>query len=156
MGFDHSLWALGKTLLPAATPAARAPWLRVYVVTAGIVGAAAWFGRVRRLGGAEKVLFLSVATVLLPPVSYDYTLVHLYAPWLLLVLLLMRERRISWAGCAALGCFAVVFAAEGYVIDQHDHFGAQVKCFFLVGLAISALFGFAPNRMSPEDAMLST
>ncbi|GAC1307489.1 MAG: hypothetical protein NVSMB27_45490 [Ktedonobacteraceae bacterium] len=41
----------------------------------------------------NQLLAVTAFMLMLPPISYFYTLVHLYAPWLLLVFLALRAQR---------------------------------------------------------------
>ena len=138
IGFDHSLFALIKTVLPPMTTERTARVLSAYFVVVAITASWLWFQRVSKQPVLAQVLFLSTATILLPPVSYDYTLVHLYAPWAMLVVALAGGRTLSWAGWSALGCFAIIFTAQGYILSQGDHFAAQLKCVAMLGLMVAA------------------
>ena len=42
---------------------------------------------------ANQLLALTAFMVMLPPISYFYTLVHLYAPWVVLVFVAIRAGR---------------------------------------------------------------
>lgn len=88
--FDHSLFALIKNIgLLRGRPIDSqhlAFLLASYLPCAALAGFAVWLLRIRRLPIINQVLCLTIATILLPPVSYDYTLLHLYAPWAMLVL----------------------------------------------------------------------
>jgi hypothetical protein len=76
--FDHSLFsplkyhAYTHHLSPAG-------WTTLYYLLAGTF-ALLLFLRVRTLPPLNRVIFLTVAMVSLPPVSFTYTLVHLYVP----------------------------------------------------------------------------
>jgi hypothetical protein len=75
---------LGKTTAGLTNP---------YYLCGAVVFAVLFFGRVRRMPVANQVLFVSLFMVMLPTVSYFHTLVHLYAPWLLLVFLAIRAEK---------------------------------------------------------------
>ena len=83
VAFDHSLFSPLKysAYLQHASPA---PWTHTYYLIAGTF-ALLLFLRVRTLPFTNRVVFLVAAMVCLPPVSFDYTLVHLYLPMLLLL-----------------------------------------------------------------------
>ena len=87
--------------------------------------------------------FLTVACIILPPVSYDYTLLHLYTAWVPLVLLLIeewREQGRSTRGTAALVlCFALLLAPLNEFILRGESLGGQIKCLALLGLALTIL-----------------
>jgi hypothetical protein len=81
--FDHSLFsplkyhAYSHHISPAG-------WTMLYYLLAGTL-ALLLFLRVRTLPPLNRVVFLTVAMISLPPVSFTYTLVHLYIPILFLI-----------------------------------------------------------------------
>ncbi len=86
-GFDHSLFGLFKNLAPhLPAPPALARILSAYLLIAATAGIALYALRIRKLPVINQLLALTIASILLPPTSFDYTLIHLYAPWTLLVL----------------------------------------------------------------------
>jgi hypothetical protein len=92
VAYDHCLFSPFKYLafLDHVSPA---PWRHTYYIVAGLL-ALLLFLRVRTLPFLNRVLFLVTAMVSLPPVSFNYTLVHLYVPmfFLLGALLTLRTR----------------------------------------------------------------
>ncbi len=104
VNFDHSLfspikfWAFQHHASPA-------PFTHTYYLVAGSV-ALLLFVRIRSLPFLNRLVFLVTAMVCLPPVSFDYTLVHLYLPVLFLVATLATTRGpipgTSLATCALL------------------------------------------------------
>ena len=66
-----------------------------------LVICAAYFGRLWKMPAANQLLALTVFMVMFPPVSYFYALVHLYAPFLVLLFL---EIRAEQAGRKIAGC----------------------------------------------------
>jgi len=90
VNWDHCFFSpikyySSKTRLPLA------PLMKPYYAIAGTV-ALLLFLRVRTMPALNRILFLTVAMVSLPPVSYAYTLVHLYLPALLLLTYLLTSR----------------------------------------------------------------
>ncbi len=139
IGFDHSLFGVYKQVFHHTLPGPEALGhrLSVYMAVAAVGGVALYFLRIWRLPVTNQVLCLSVASVLLPPISFDYTLLHLYVPWAVLVLLAQSswrrgERVAGLAG--ALVLMAVVFSPESEVIHHATHLGGQVKAVALMGL----------------------
>jgi hypothetical protein len=90
--FDHSLFAPLKyqAYLQHISPA---PWTHIYYLIAGTF-ALLLFLRVRTLPAINRIVFLVAAMVSLPPVSFTYTLVHLYLPLLLLLGLIAASRTV--------------------------------------------------------------
>lgn len=148
-GFDHSLFGLLKVYartLFQLSPEGMARFLNVYLACAAVLGLAAYVLVIRRLPLINQVLALTVASVLFTPASHDYTLLHLYVPWAMLVLLALRdpEARRSRGLAAALVCLAIAMSPETEVILAGGIFGGQIKCLALMvlfGLSLRADFG---------------
>jgi hypothetical protein len=83
IAFDHCLFSPVK-YLAYTQHLSPAPWRSTYYLCAAIL-ALALFVRVRTLPFLNRIVFLVTAMVCLPPVSFTYTLVHLYLPLLLLL-----------------------------------------------------------------------
>lgn len=150
VGFDHSLFAVSKAALILGkffTHATHPPGpellsrlLSIYLPLAAVTGTGLYFWKIQRLPVINQVICLTVAAVLLPPLSYDYTLIHLYAPWAALVLFAVERQDTFTPGlAAALSCFAILFAPVSEVIIHRHSSGGQVKAFALVALMIVAL-----------------
>ena len=142
--FDHSLFALVKFLgtfrgRPIAIN--NLQWgLARYLPVAGLAGFVIWLLRIRLLPLINQVLCLTIATILLPPVSYDYTLLHLYIPWALLVLFTLdSQERLTRGLTATFCCFAILLAPETEFIWHGQSFGGQIKAVTLLVLFTLAL-----------------
>lgn len=138
MGTDHSLFALGKAMLPG--PERMARLLAVYLVLFGVCGMVVFLRRIRHLPVVNQIVCLAAASVLFPPVSYEYTLLHLLAPLALLVLLVVdgEGRAVPGVG-AALVCLALLLAPLPELIWHGELFEGQVKAVVLVVLFEIAL-----------------
>jgi len=138
IGFDHSLFGLYKRLSPQLPPMpVLSHILTLYLAAAAATGIALYLFRIRKLPLLNQVLFLSIASILLPPVSYDYTLMHLYIPWALLALYAQSThvRRTSAPGLtAAFVCLAVLVSPETEFIQHGIVFGGQIKAVVLMVL----------------------
>jgi hypothetical protein len=145
LGFDHSLFGLMKTAMVSGHLVAPGklhlqPILRVYLVIASLGGIALFFLRIQFLPVINQVICLCVASILLPPVSYDYTLLHLYIPWGMLVLFAVQRRDVFTPGLTAVFlCFAVLMSIQTeFIVHGYVH-GGQIKAVVLVALMILAL-----------------
>ena len=145
IGFDHSLFALLKlistTLFNVQDPQAR---LGLYLATVALVGIILFFLRIRYLPLTNQVLCLSVAAILLPPVSYDYTLLHLYPGLVLLISYALYRDRVSpqetsKALWAALLLLAFLLSPESELIWHGIRYAGQLKALSLVALAFVSL-----------------
>ena len=143
IGFDHSLFALLKLNIHGV---ALPLLLRGYMITLAVVMLTLYFLRIRKLPVANQLLIFTVASILLPPTSSDYTLLQLYAPFLILVFVTIDSgQRIS-------GLFAV-FALLGLIFTPTNFFfysghgaSGQIKCVLLVGLmTIALIYPFSPK-----------
>lgn len=158
IGFDHSLFALIKCCVPHP-PLLEVPplLLTAYLAIAAAAGIALYFLRIRNLPLINQVLCLSVASILLPPVSSDYTLMHLYIPWAMLVLFAQEQtnlRRAVPGLAAAFVLLAILFAPESEFIYDAVRFGGQLKAGALVALMFVGLrYSFAANAAADTEAL---
>ena len=89
---NHSLFGLVKILaVVIGVPSAKLTLL--YYGLAAVVFAALYFGRLAKMPIANQLVAVTAFMVLLPPVSYFYTLVNLYAPALVLFFIAIRAER---------------------------------------------------------------
>ena len=157
--FDHSLFGL----LKAATVLLHLDYLNQSflaptTLTAYLAAATALLLviclRLRRLPVLNQVIALSVVTVLLPPVSFDYTLLNLYAPWGLLVLFALKTppatvHRLSTLA-PLLVSFAILFAPVSELIFRGVPLGAQLKSLTLASVLLLSLI--SPLGEHPEGS----
>ena len=158
-GFDHSLFIEVKTLLAAfnlaASAQAREAIVTSYLVIVACIGTLTYFVRIRFLPFANQVLSLTVAAISLPPLSFDYTLLHLYAPWTLLALLAIQGKRqgIGFPGLrAAFIALAIAMAPLSEFIYHHERVGGTIRALSLFILFIIALrYPFSPPRAAAHQ-----
>jgi hypothetical protein len=138
IGFDHSLFSIYKWFWHRHHGSEIAPHiLRLYLAVAAVSGIALYFRRIRHLPVINQVLCLCIASILLPPVSYEYTLLHLYVPFGLLALLAQEKwnAREPIPGInAAILCFAILLSPLSELIHNSERFGGQIKAIVLVVL----------------------
>ena len=128
-------------------PAALLTALRLYTaVTADGWDCALLCSRIRKLPLLNQILALSVCAVLLPPVSFDYTLVHLLVP---VGLLCLYTAPMPWRAVAGLRlclvCFALIFNVDAFV-SLHWRLAGEFRAVVLVVLLVcggeaTGLFG---------------
>ena len=160
VGFDHSLFALVKLALTASSGSkdlqAR---LGVYLALVALGGCALYFLRIRRLPITNQVICLTVAAIALPPVSYDYTLIHLYAGFALLVLFAVESakaspQRMPPGLLPALLLFAFVLSPQSEFFHHGARFAGQLKCIALLALGYFGLRYPFFLRGLPDDSGL--
>lgn len=151
---DHSLFAVYKRFTPHfPPPEVMGHILTFYLAVAALTGLTLYFVRIRHLPIINQVLCLCVAAILLPPVSYDYTLMNLYIPWAMLVLFAQdqdRAKRSVPGLMAAFICLAFLVSPETEFIYRGGGFAGQIKAGALVLLMYIALkYPFAEAENSP-------
>ena len=162
-GFDHSLFGLIKSLWAWTTHAPFAPiqrippeLLRLYMPTVALVGVVLYFTRILRLPKENQILCLTVASVVLPPMSFDYTLLHLYAPWLVLIFVAFHAQRSGTRVEGLTLCFvlfAIAMAPLSEFIYRGEQFGGEMRALVLLTLFIAGLR--YPFRAYPTEASLA-
>lgn len=152
---DHSLFGFIKLCLYNSHRMDRVPdALSVFLPVVALVGALLWLVRIRKLPVINQVLALSTASVLLPPISHDYTLMHLYAPWAMLVLLSLST---PWRGMGiAFTCFALLFTPQSFLIIHSVRYAGEFKAIVLLLLLVVALcFPFGEGMAEPAETSTS-
>jgi len=161
VGFDHSLIGVCKAISLIVLPYELPMWalsllVWIYTATAAFAGILIYFDVICKRPVINQVMCLTIATILLPPVSYDYTLLHLYVPWALLVLFAWENRGRDVPGLtAAMVCFAILFAPETELIVHGQSYGGQVKACALVALLLIALLRKFPSTYDAEAPALA-
>ena len=139
--WDHSLFSVVK-LLPVLHGVSPAHLLTAYLFIAGTTMLLVYAVRIRKLPLANRVLVLSVSMALLPPTSFDYTLVQLYGAWAILVLLTaetsVRKQYVRGL-TVTLGIFAAALSPSNLIAFGGHAYGGQAKCLMLVALLVAGL-----------------
>jgi hypothetical protein len=149
--FDHSLFAFMKQVcfrIIHDVPKVNALLPRFYLVY-GICVAAAfvalYFSTIRHLPVLNQLLALTALSVLLPYVSYDYTLVHLFTPFAILVIVLATDGadgrlKLSRGQLMFLLLpFAVLFTPQSYLVYHIVGYAGQFKTLALCVVVGAAL-----------------
>ena len=140
-GFDHSLFVLLKCITPVLPPPERlSHLLNLYLLVTALAGCLLFVVRIRKLPVANQVLCLSTASILFPPMSYDYTLIHLYVPFAFLVFVaLERQPRDQRPLLVAFSLLALIFSAQAEFILNGIRRGGQLKAVALLALFVLGL-----------------
>ena len=153
IGFDHSIFAIIKALAlhhSIVHEINYLPWLNRYMIVVALAGIILFFWKIRKLPRANQILALTVASILLPPVSADYTLVHLYIPWAVLALLSMSipdGQKVPGMAFSFV-CFALLMAPESYLAFHGIKFAGQVKAVVLLILFIVSISYPFPEQVA--------
>ena len=141
----------------AAAPTQFAKLVFWYSMAAPMLFASVYWFRLRGLPLLNQFVCLMLLAVLLPYVSYEYTLVHVYLCFGVYLLYLLERTaagaaRLSRGGViGAMVLFALVIAPLARLTGYH--FEGQVKCLLLLGLLAIFLVNPMPSRLF-QDATL--
>jgi hypothetical protein len=155
IGFDHSMFSVVKRICVAVNPEIslrRA--LRYYMIVVATGGTVLFFTRIRHLPIANQVLTLAVCSIMLPPVSYDYTLMHLYAPLAMMTLIGVSANKRNLVLPGLLIAFvltAVALAPLSEFILHGVRFGGQIRAIGLLALlVVGLLYPFPTEKLEAE------
>ncbi len=148
IGFDHSLFSVLK-LIAIDHGIDPAVLTRPYYLVTGLVATVAFFLRANKLPFVNRLAFLVAGMILLPPVSYEYTLVHLFLLVPLLLAILLRFSGVEEAGQAkiamgALACILCLLLPVDLYGTEHAFFAGQIQVLpllLLMGLAVASPWG---------------
>jgi len=140
LNIDHSILGATKELLLLAWwhPG---PWVHLsimYQATVAVAIPTLFFGWIRKLPVVNQLCLMVLSIVLLPPVSYDYTLIHVYfVIWVVVAAYLSSLRRSQ--PIAKANTYFVLFGLLSSSEGWFQVFGLQlngvVKCVCLLILA---------------------
>ena len=142
IGFDHSLFALIKQFIPFTSTAQVKSILNTYLFLAASTGIVLYFTRIRFMPVLNQILSLAIAAVLLPPLSHDYTLLHLYVPFGLLTIFVLQEARQGRTHSImrpVFLAFGILFAPLTEFINSGQTYGGQIKAIVLATLFIVSI-----------------
>jgi len=141
LGYDHSFYGLVKTATLHWHPDYFA-WVHRYTVTVALAAVGIYFLRIWRLPLPNQILALSVLSVTLAPISYDYTLLNLYPAFAMLAVLAVRAERgapgVPYL-TAYMALFAMIFTPQSYIILSGVRYGAQARALCLIAVLLLAL-----------------
>ena len=146
-GFDHSLFGALKYIFHNHLPDAEkmSHLIGVYLAVVGVGGLILYVLRIRHLPILNQLFCLSIAAVLLPPTSFEYTLLHLYAPFAVLVLMVVehaggKELRMDSKVLAAFfTLMAFLFCVQSEFIYHAWRIAGPIKALALLALFACAL-----------------
>jgi hypothetical protein len=139
---NHSAFLLVKVV--AAIAGRSALGLTGIYYVCGVVGfLAVFFWRLRKMPVANQLLGVTVFMLTLPTISYFHTLVNLYVPLVMLLVLAIRAERdgLRVAGLSGtILLFVPLFAAYSLMtFPSVLMFCGVVQCVVLMGLGLCAL-----------------
>ena len=137
--FDHSLWVPVRFAAAwiARSHSFQDRTLTAYLCTIATAGPALFFGKIRHLPVLNQVLALTLCAVLLPPLSIDYTLIHLLVPFGLLCVYATSNAPASGLS-AIFTAFAVLFNIDSFLTNRFTY-AAEARTLALLVLLILVL-----------------
>jgi Glycosyltransferase family 87 len=141
VGYDHSFFGLVKAFTLHWHPNYFA-WARPYTITVATISVAVYFLRMWRLPLPNQILALSILSVTLAPVSFDYTLLNLYPAFAMLVVLALQSQRQGIRVphlTTYMILFAIIFTPQSYIIFHAVRYGAQLRTICLIVMLLLAL-----------------
>lgn len=142
---DHSLLGAIKEILSLHILRLGQTWpqlTRLYLVVVAVAILAFFLLKVRTLPLANRLSFFLIAMVLFPPVSYDYTLVHVYVVFALVVFAQLdaRARGEKLPRAAVFyACFLLLFTPQTYIAFRGLRINGLLKATALAVLLFTLL-----------------
>ena len=138
LGYDHSFFALVKFATLPWLPD-LAPFVRPYTWIIAVSCLVFYFTRIRKLPPVNQIIILSVLAVTIAPISYDYTLLSLYASLGLLCLsALDTPPRDQGKLVPFFLLYSVILTPQSYVILHRAHFYGELRALCLLALIVLA------------------
>ena len=113
----------------------------LYVAAVVLFGVIGYFGWMRRMPLLNQVLWLTGCGLLLPPLSADYTLLHLLLPFALLCFYALDKWRTGThipGLTACFLCFAPIFSFQTYLTYRY-RFSCEFRTLGLIALLFVAM-----------------
>jgi hypothetical protein len=144
IGFDHSIYGFLKVLTFPGLQTQHEFYqhlLTRYMAVAATGGILLYFWKIRKLPRVNQILALTVASILFPPTSGDYTLMHLYIPWAALVLFAVSvpEARKTPGLVFVFVCLAILMTSQGYVVFHYIKLNGMIKMIVLLFLLFASV-----------------
>jgi hypothetical protein len=155
--FDHSLLAVFKHLAQHTYTNDTARFARFahgYMVAAALGGLLLYFARIIRLPRVNQIVILLSLALLLPPISGDYTLIHLYAGWLVLALFALEAEPGIIRSRVLPACFlllAIIFCPETWMFIGQAHIAGSFKALALSVLVLLLLVYRLEEKPKPTE-----
>jgi hypothetical protein len=139
LGYDHSFFALVKFATLPWHPDLT-PLVRPYTWIVAISCLALYFGRIWKLPLVNQILALSVLSVTIAPVSFDYTLLSLYASLAILCVIALKTPDIEQSRLVPFFLlYAAILTPESYVVLHGARFCGELRALCLLALLILAV-----------------
>jgi hypothetical protein len=140
LGYDHSLFSLVKFVTLPWHPDLTAV-VRPFTWIVAVLCLVLYFGRIWRLPLFNQILSLSVLSICIAPVSYDYTLLSLYAALAMLCVIALNTSDKDQSTLVPFFLlFAGVLTPLNFVVIHGAVFAGQLRVILLLALLAMALY----------------
>lgn len=144
--YDHSLFTLIKLPVIKLGGANPAHLLQVgstiYLASMALLGLLLFFGVIQKLPLLNQILILTLCAVSLPPISFDYTLLHLAVPFALLSLYAVDTWNAGETNAKGLNTamclFGLIFADLNF-FGVHGQFMGPARAIVIAALMITLM-----------------
>ncbi len=136
-GFDHSIYGFYKWIVHFHTDVMPPYTATLYLAFGAVTGLCLYWFIVRRLPILNQILCLCIISILFTPTSHDYTLLHLFLPWGLMIVYCLQEAQSGTLSKGVLGSFvaiALLMSFESEFIVRGVWIAGQIKCLVLIAL----------------------
>ena len=147
LGFDHTPIGFYRRIF-GLTPG-FVLMLKRYTWSAAFAGTVLYFARIRRMPFLNQLLCLSIAAIWLPPISFEYTLIHLYLGVAFLALASLNPVPQAPSLTPHFVLLALLCAPLSEFILHGTRFGGQIKCVLLGALFVLSVVRRIPSRFDP-------
>jgi hypothetical protein len=135
--------------------------LRIYNIVIPLAAGLLYWFRLRHLPLLNQFIAYIVLCVLLPYVSGEYTLVHMYIAWAAFLLFLLNDVATARVQIPARAIHAILFSCAvifvplsylviGRGLDRSFAYGPQVKTVFLILILLTVLRVPMPSSLFGE------
>lgn len=146
-GYDHSFFSFLKMCFRPELSAIPM-MLRVYMAVVTVAMVVTYFVRVRKLSVINQIVFFASAAVVLPPTSFDYTLVQLYAPLVALVMF-VAGRNVSGAR-PLIVALAIAMTPLNFLFVHGLTYQGPIRSLVLLAVCFLALrYDLRPTEADP-------
>lgn len=129
-----------------------APLVRPYTWIIAVSCLVFYFTRIHKLPLVNQVIILSVLAVTIAPVSYDYTLLSLYASLAILCLSALDTPPGDQGRFVPFFLlYAIILSPQSYIILHRAHFYGELRALCLLVLMILAAVRLIPDRASGTE-----
>ncbi len=151
---DHSIFALVKFATIASHPD-LSPFVPIYMRSMAVLCLLVYFLRIWRLPTLNQIVILSTLSIVIPPVSFEYTLLSLYGSFAILCVASLRAPAAEQRTLLPYFLlYAMIFTPESYIYLHGIRWAGPFHGLCLLALVFLALAKPLPASLG-QDAELA-